>query len=162
VAEWLNATVLKTTRQYYLCNLFNNLRYVLVPILGIKRPEFEGKCATGCATFGKVCNRINKTLGPTEEWVFLGHLRGLSLTLRTLSTPSRWITLSVSLKVVAEQLGQVDTKMVERYYGHLASGHIAQTFRALYPSWTGQGGEGQEADCRTDAPSCAALRASDS
>ena len=37
----------------------------------------------------------------------------------------------VSLKVVAEQLGHVDTKMVERYYGHLASGHIAQTFRAL-------------------------------
>jgi len=44
---------------------------------------------------------------------------------------SRWITLGVSLKVVAEQLGHVDTKMVERYYGHLASGHIAQTFRAL-------------------------------
>ena len=35
------------------------------------------------------------------------------------------------MKVVAEQLGHVDTKMVERYYGHLASGHIAQTFRAL-------------------------------
>jgi hypothetical protein len=35
------------------------------------------------------------------------------------------------LEVVAEQLGQVDTKIVERYYGHLASGHIAQTFRAL-------------------------------
>ena len=30
-----------------------------------------------------------------------------------------------------EQLGHVDTKMVERYYGHLASGHISQTFRAL-------------------------------
>ena len=44
---------------------------------------------------------------------------------------SRWITLGVSLKVVAEQLGHVDTKMVDRYYGHLASGHIAQTFRAL-------------------------------
>lgn len=47
------------------------------------------------------------------------------------SAASRWITLGVSLKVVAEQLGHVDTKMVERYYGHLASGHIAQTFRAL-------------------------------
>ena len=35
------------------------------------------------------------------------------------------------MKVVAEQLGHVDTKMVDRYYGHLASGHIAQTFRAL-------------------------------
>jgi integrase len=44
---------------------------------------------------------------------------------------SRWITFGVSLKVVAEQLGHVDTKMVERYYGHLASGHIAQTFKAL-------------------------------
>jgi integrase len=44
---------------------------------------------------------------------------------------SRWITLGVSLKVVAEQLGHVDTKMVERYYGHLAGGHIAQTFKAL-------------------------------
>jgi integrase len=44
---------------------------------------------------------------------------------------SRWITLGVSLKVVAEQLGHVDTKMVDRYYGHLASGHIAQTFKAL-------------------------------
>jgi integrase len=47
------------------------------------------------------------------------------------SAASRWITLGVSLKVVAEQLGHVDTKMVERYYGHLASGHIAQTFKAL-------------------------------
>lgn len=47
------------------------------------------------------------------------------------SAASRWITLGVSLKVVAEQLGHVDTKMVDRYYGHLASGHIAQTFRAL-------------------------------
>jgi integrase len=47
------------------------------------------------------------------------------------SAASRWITLGVSLKVVAEQLGHVDTKMVERYYGHLASSHIAQTFRAL-------------------------------
>jgi integrase len=47
------------------------------------------------------------------------------------SAASRWITMGVSLKVVAEQLGHVDTKMVERYYGHLASGHIAQTFRAL-------------------------------
>ena len=47
------------------------------------------------------------------------------------SAASRWISLGVSLKVVAEQLGHVDTKMVERYYGHLASGHIAQTFRAL-------------------------------
>jgi integrase len=44
---------------------------------------------------------------------------------------SRWITMGVSLKVVAEQLGHVDTKMVDRYYGHLASGHIARTFRAL-------------------------------
>jgi integrase len=47
------------------------------------------------------------------------------------SAASRWITLGVSLKVVAEQLGHVDTTMVERYYGHLASGHIAQTFRAI-------------------------------
>jgi hypothetical protein len=39
--------------------------------------------------------------------------------------------LGVSLKVVAEQLGHVDTTMVERYYGHLAQGHIAQTFSAL-------------------------------
>ena len=44
---------------------------------------------------------------------------------------SRWIMLGVSLKVVAEQLGHVDTRMVERYYGHLAGGHIAQTFNAL-------------------------------
>lgn len=44
---------------------------------------------------------------------------------------SRWITLGVSLKVVAEQLGHVDTKMVDRYYGHLAGSHIAQTFKAL-------------------------------
>jgi hypothetical protein len=35
------------------------------------------------------------------------------------------------LKVVAEQLGHVDTKIVERSYRYLASGHIAQTFRAL-------------------------------
>lgn len=47
------------------------------------------------------------------------------------SAASRWITLGVSLKVVAEQLGHVDTKMVDRYYGHLANSHIAQSFRAL-------------------------------
>jgi integrase len=47
------------------------------------------------------------------------------------SAASRWITSGISLKVVAEQLGHVDTKMVDRYYGHLASGHIAQTFKAL-------------------------------
>ena len=44
---------------------------------------------------------------------------------------SRWITLGVSLKIVAEQLGHVDTRMVERYYGHLASSHVSQTFNAL-------------------------------
>jgi integrase len=47
------------------------------------------------------------------------------------SGANRWITLGVSLKVVAEQSGHVDTTMVERYYGQLASGHIAQTFRAI-------------------------------
>jgi integrase len=47
------------------------------------------------------------------------------------SAASRWITLGVSLKVVAQQLGHVDTTMVERYYGHLAQSHIAQTFKAL-------------------------------
>ncbi len=67
------------------------------------------------------------------------------------SAASRWITLGVSLKVVAEQLGHVDTKMVERYYGHFASGHIAQTFRALPRSRVGQGSEGQKGDCGTDA-----------
>src|SRR6266436_5055265 len=67
-----------------------NLRYVLIPILGINRPELEGKCATDCATFWNVCNRTNKTLGPTEEGVFPG----------------------------------ASTRP-------LASGHIAQTFRAL-------------------------------
>jgi len=44
-------------------NSLNNLRYVLVPILGIKRPESAGKCLTGCATFGKVCNRTCVSLG---------------------------------------------------------------------------------------------------
>jgi hypothetical protein len=37
-----------------------------------QRPDLEGKCATDCATFGKVCNRTNKTLGPTEEGMFQG------------------------------------------------------------------------------------------
>lgn len=40
--------------------------------------------------------------------------------------------MGVTLRVVAEQLGHMLTpKMVERYHGHLKSGHIAQTFRAL-------------------------------
>jgi hypothetical protein len=37
--------------------------YLPVPILGIKRPAFEGKCATGCATFGKVGNGTCESLG---------------------------------------------------------------------------------------------------
>jgi hypothetical protein len=72
VGERLKPAVLKTTWRYYLSNLSKSLRYVLVPILGTKRPELEGKCATDCATFRKVCNRTNKTLGPTEEGMFQG------------------------------------------------------------------------------------------
>jgi integrase len=47
------------------------------------------------------------------------------------SAASRWIMLGVSLKVVAEQLGHENTRMVDKYYGHLAMSHVSQTFKAL-------------------------------
>jgi len=47
------------------------------------------------------------------------------------SAASRWIMLGVSLKVVADQLGHTSTRMVDRFYGHLASSHVSQVFRAL-------------------------------
>lgn len=47
------------------------------------------------------------------------------------TTASRWIRLGVPLKLVAEQLGHVDTKMVERHYGHISASHLAETFNNL-------------------------------
>ena len=73
MAEWLNATVLKSTRQYYHSNLFNNLRYVPVPILGIKRPEFEGKCATVLQRLGKCATGPTILLPPPRKGGFRGY-----------------------------------------------------------------------------------------
>ena len=48
-----------------------------------------------------------------------------------------WASLTVMagapLIVVAENLGHVDTKMVEKHYGHLAKSYVADTIRATAP-----------------------------
>jgi integrase len=39
------------------------------------------------------------------------------------------------LHVVAKNLGHADTRMVERYYGHLAPSYIADAIRAAAPKF---------------------------
>jgi hypothetical protein len=41
----------------------------------------------------------------------------------------------VPLMVVAKNLGHADTRMVEKHYGHLAPGFIADTIRAGAPRY---------------------------
>jgi hypothetical protein len=43
----------------------------------------------------------------------------------------------VPLMVVAKNLGHVDTRMVERHYGHLAPSFIADAIRAGAPRFGG-------------------------
>jgi hypothetical protein len=38
----------------------------------------------------------------------------------------------VALPVIAVQLGHVDSKMVEKHYGHLAPSYVADTIRAAF------------------------------
>jgi hypothetical protein len=38
----------------------------------------------------------------------------------------------VPLAVIAAQLGHSDTRMVEKHYGHLSSGYVADTVRAAF------------------------------
>ena len=38
----------------------------------------------------------------------------------------------VPLAVIAAQLGQADTRMVENHYGHLSPSYIADTVRAAF------------------------------
>jgi integrase len=50
-----------------------------------------------------------------------------------------WASLAVMagmpLMVVAKQLGHRDTKMVERYYGHLAPSYVNEAIRAGAPRY---------------------------
>ena len=52
-----------------------------------------------------------------------------------------WASLAamngVPLMVVAKNLGHVDTRMVERHYGHLAPSFIADAIRAGAPRFAG-------------------------
>jgi hypothetical protein len=41
----------------------------------------------------------------------------------------------VPLMVVARNLGHVDTRMVERHYGHLAPSYVVDAIRAGAPKW---------------------------
>jgi hypothetical protein len=41
----------------------------------------------------------------------------------------------VPLMVVAKNLGHVDTKMVEKHYGHLAPSYVADAIRAGAPKF---------------------------
>jgi integrase len=45
---------------------------------------------------------------------------------------SRLVMRGVPLAVVAAQLGHADTRMVEKHYGHLSSGYVAETVRAAF------------------------------
>jgi hypothetical protein len=38
----------------------------------------------------------------------------------------------VPLAVIAAQLGHADTRMVEKHYGHLSAGYVADTVRAAF------------------------------
>jgi hypothetical protein len=41
----------------------------------------------------------------------------------------------VPLMIVAENLGHADTRMVEKHYGHLAPGYVADAIRAGAPKF---------------------------
>ena len=45
---------------------------------------------------------------------------------------SRLAMRKVSLAVIAAQLGHADTRMVEKHYGHLSAGYVAETVRAAF------------------------------
>jgi integrase len=45
---------------------------------------------------------------------------------------SRLAMRNVPLAVIAAQLGHSDTRMVEKHYGHLSSGYVADTVRAAF------------------------------
>jgi integrase len=45
---------------------------------------------------------------------------------------TRLVMRSVALPVIAAQLGHVDSKMVEKHYGHLAPSYVADTIRAAF------------------------------
>jgi integrase len=45
---------------------------------------------------------------------------------------SRLAMRNVPLAVIAVQLGHADTRMVEKHYGHLSAGYVAETVRAAY------------------------------
>ena len=47
---------------------------------------------------------------------------------------SRLTMRGVPLVVIAEQLGHSDSRMVEKHYGHLSSGYVAETVRAAFGS----------------------------
>jgi integrase len=47
---------------------------------------------------------------------------------------SRLAMRAVPLAVIAAQLGHVDTRMVEKHYGHLAPSYVADTVRAAFGS----------------------------
>jgi len=45
---------------------------------------------------------------------------------------SRLAMPNVPLAVIAAQLGHSDTRMVEKHYGHLSPGYVADTVRAAF------------------------------
>jgi len=52
------------------------------------------------------------------------------------------------LVVVAKHLGHVDTRMVERHYGHLAPGFVADAIRAAAPRF----GEAKPSNVKPSLP----------
>jgi len=47
------------------------------------------------------------------------------------SFATRLLMRGVSLKIVAQQLGHVDTRMCEKHYGHLVDSHVQEVISAL-------------------------------
>lgn len=51
------------------------------------------------------------------------------------SWASHSVMAGMPLPVVAKNLGHVDTRMIERHYGHLAPSYVADSVRKFAPSF---------------------------
>ena len=73
----------------------------------------------------EACSRIK----PAISFHVLQYTHGSTLAIR-----------GVPMAVIAEQLGDADTRMAEKHYAHLALSYVADTIRAHFPT-LGIGGD---------------------
>jgi integrase len=62
-------------------------------------------------------------INPAVSFHALRHTHGSTLAMR-----------GVPMGVIAQQLGQADTRMTEKHYAHLAPSYVADTIRAHFPT----------------------------